>query len=140
MQKKQIPLSEKQRIIKEMASRIKKRKNIIFAYIFGSFVRDDEFSDIDIGIFCKKLENIDPLSFEFELEKDINSITKFPVDVRIINHAPVSFVFAVIKEGLLVKDEDPNKRADFEGMIFKKYADFAIYRKRYLREVLNAPI
>jgi hypothetical protein len=41
---------------------------------------------------------------------------------------------------MLIKDEDPNKRADFEGMIFKKYADFAIYRKRYLKEVLNAPI
>ena len=140
MQKKQIPQNEKQRLVKKIASRIKKRENIIFSYIFGSFVRDDKFSDIDIGIFCRETENIDFLSFEFKLEEEINSIIKFPVDVRIINHAPLSFVFNVIKEGMLIKDEDPNERADFEGMIFKKYADFAIYRKRYLKEVLNAPV
>ncbi len=79
------------------------------------------------------------MSFEFE-EEEINSIIKFPADVRIINQALLSFVYHVIKEGMLIKDEEIDKRSDFEGMIFKKYGDFSIYRKRYLREVINAPI
>jgi len=80
------------------------------------------------------------LTFEFGLEKEIKSLAKFPVDVRIINHAPLSFVYHVIKEGILTADKDPGKRTDFEGIIFKKYLDFAIYRKQYLKEVINAPI
>lgn len=140
MKKKQIPQSEKQKLVKEIASQIEKRENIMFAYIFGSFVREERFSDIDIGIFCENSEKIDSLRFELELEGEINSLTKFPVDVRIINHAPLSFAYHVIKEGMVIKDEDSDLRSDFEGMIFKKYGDFSIYRKRYLREVINAPI
>jgi len=49
------------------------------------------------------------------------------VDVRIISHAPLSFVYHVIKEGILIADEDTGERADFEGMIFKKYLDLAFF-------------
>jgi len=140
MTKNQISKQEKKLIIKGITSRLKKRKYIIFAYIFGSFVRDEKFSDIDIGIFCNEKISKEPLTFEFDLEKEIKSFTKFPVDVRIINHAPLSFIYHVIKEGILIADKDTGKRTDFEGMIFKKYLDFAFFRRQYLKEVINAPI
>lgn len=140
MIKKQISQQEKQMIIEKISSRFRKRKNITFAYIFGSFVRDEKFSDIDIGVFVSKESSRESLNFEFDLEEEIQSFTHVPVDVRIINHAPLSFVYHVIKEGILIKDKDASKRADFEGMIFKKYLDFAFYRKQYLKEVINAPI
>jgi hypothetical protein len=130
----------KEQIIKEISYQLNKRKTVIFSYIFGSFVTDDKFSDIDIGVFCTEKISKEPLDFEFELEEEIKSLAKFPVDVRVINHAPLSFVYRVVKEGILIADKDIGKRADFEGMIFKKYMDFAIYRKRYLKEVMNAPI
>lgn len=140
MKKNQISKKEKEIIIKGIASRLKKRKNIIFSYIFGSFVQDGKFSDIDIGVLCTEEISREPFNFEFDLEEEIKSYTKFPVDVRILNHAPLSFVYHVIKEGILVTEKDIGKRTDFEGMIFKKYLDFAVFRKQYLKEVTNAPI
>jgi uncharacterized protein len=140
MTKHNISKKRKEEIIKEISSQLNNRKTIIFSYIFGSFVTDDKFSDIDIGVFCTEKISNEPLNFEFGLEEEIKSIANFPVDVRVINHSPLSFVYRVIKEGILIADKDIRKRTDFEGMIFKKYMDFAIYRKRYLKEVMNAPI
>ena len=131
---------EKKTHIRAVSSLLKKRKPIIFAYIFGSFAEDKKFSDIDIGIFISGEKSVDTLDFEIELEEKIQSFTNLPVDVRIINRAPLSFVYNVIKVGILVKDENSSFRADFEGMIFKKYLDFAFYRKQYLKEVVNAPV
>jgi predicted nucleotidyltransferase len=138
--KKQIPEPEKQLIIERISSQLKRQKNIIFAHIFGSFVLEKKFSDIDIGIFVANKSNINSLNFELKMEKEIQSLVHFPVDVRIVNNAPLSFVYHMIKEGILIKDEDPSERADFEGLIFKKYLDYAFFRKQYLKEVINAPI
>lgn len=138
--KQQIPESEKQVIIKQISSRFSKQKKIVFAYIFGSFVSEKKFTDIDIGIFIANKKGINTFNFELRMENEINSFIHFPVDVRTINDAPISFVYHVIKEGVLIKDDAPSLRADFEGMIFKKYLDLAFFRKQYLREVINAPI
>lgn len=138
--KKQIPEPEKQLIIERISSQLKEYRNIIFAYMFGSFVSQKKFSDIDIGIFVSHESNTNSLNFELKIEKKIQSLVHLPVDVRVVNNAPLSFVYHVIKEGILIKDEAPSQRADFEGLIFKKYLDWAFFRKQYLKEVINAPI
>lgn len=65
---------------------------------------------------------------------------KYPMDIRIINRAPLSFCQSVIRNGRIVVDRDPNMRADFEGLILKQYFDFAPFHRRYLCEVKNAPV
>lgn len=140
MRKKQISKEKKQSIIEGIASRLREQKHITFAYIFGSFAQEEKFSDIDIGVFVSEEIGAESLNFEFDLEEEIKPFTNLPVDVRIINHAPLSFVYHVIKEGILIVDKDAGKRADFEGIIFKKYLDFAFFRRQYLKEVPNAPI
>jgi len=140
MTKKQISKKEKQLIIERISSQLNKRKQIIFAYIFGTFAQDEKFADIDIGVFVREENSIKSLNFEFNLEEEIKTFTHLLPDVRIINQAPISFLYQVIKKGILIIDKDTARRADFEGMIFKKYLDFAFYRKQYLKEVINAPI
>jgi hypothetical protein len=63
-----------------------------------------------------------------------------PVDIRILNRAPISFCQNVIREGKVILDKNPDERAFFQGLILKKYFDFEPFRRRYLREVVNAPI
>lgn len=128
------------RTIGRITNYLKAVDSIIFAYIFGSFARGEAFSDIDIGIYLKGNFDKSPLEIEFEMEDRIEELTGYPVDVRILDRAPISFIFQVIKDGLLIKDEDPDIRSDFEGLVFKKNNDFAIFRNEYLREIANAPI
>ena len=81
-----------------------------------------------------------PLKFELGLKARLEDLINYPVDLRILNHAPLSFCQNVIRHGKVIIDKDPNLRAEFTGKVLKQYFDFSIFRKRYLNEVINAPV
>jgi len=131
----------------KITSTLKSKKYIAFAYIFGSFalsskdsLKENTFNDIDIAIYLSKGNAQDSLSLELELENELEGILHIPVDVRIINNAPLSFQYNILKTGIVIVDRDKTLRADFEGLIFKKYFDFVHLRNEYLRETLNAQV
>ena len=129
--KKKIRLNrdKKEEIIGRIKEYLNKRKEVLFAYIFGSFVGSDEFSDIDIALY---VDGERSLKYEFEIEDDLEAMLKIPVDVRVINNAPVSFSYGVLRDGLLIKDNDI--RSDFQVMKFKEYMDYVHLRDAYIRD------
>ena len=112
---------------------------VVAAYLFGSFVTDDSFSDIDLAILMDTMPR-NTVNLELEVECKLEEIIKFRVDVRIINGAPLSFCQNVIRHGRVIVDKDPDFRAEFEGNILKQYFDFSHFRRRYLDEIRNAPV
>ena len=79
---------QKESILKDIASVLERYDEIIVAYVFGSFIHSDTFSDIDIGVLTT--ENMDScLDFEFSLEIEIEDIVNYPMDVRVINNTPL---------------------------------------------------
>lgn len=132
--------SEKEKVIQIISSHFFQQYDEIFAvYIFGSFISERHFSDIDIGIITA-MDLSKPLDFELKLENRLEKLIKYPVDVRILNRAPISFSQNVFRTGRVIIDKNPNMRADFEGRILKQYFDFSPFQQRYLQEVTNAPV
>jgi len=131
---------QKEKLIAEISLYLEKNfKEVVAAYLYGSFVTDLFFSDIDLGILAKN--DIDEaLNFELDLENRLERIVKYAVDVRVLNRAPLSFCQNVIRHRKVILDRKPNLRADFEGQILKQYFDFAYFQRRYLQEVPNAPV
>ena len=137
--KHSMPQSERARICETIAARlVRSFPDIAAAYIFGSFVDRGSFGDIDIGILLAGEKVPAALEFELSMETALEKEVRLPVDVRVLNSAPLSFQHQVIKSGLLVIDKDPNRRAAFEGKVRKQYFDFSRFRKRYLKEVAHA--
>ena len=124
---------QKKEIIDELTRLLIEREEIIFAYLHGSFLTHD-FRDIDIAVYLKKDEDV---LYEVELGVELEKILKFPVDVRVLNSAPLTFKFKVIKDGLLLFSRDERIRSDFEALTISEYHDFSYFRKRYRREVLG---
>ena len=58
-----------------------------------------------------------------------------PVEVKIINTAPVSFSFQVMR-GKLLFSRDDEFLADFMTVIARKYLDMAPLRRHYIREAM----
>jgi predicted nucleotidyltransferase len=132
--------SEKKNIIKKISSFLgNEKQEIAAAYLFGSFIKSEFFADIDLGVITNMDLN-SPLKFELGLEARLEDLINYPVDLRILNHAPLSFCQNVIRHGKVIIDKDPNLRAEFTGKVLKQYFDFSIFRKRYLNEVINAPV
>lgn len=135
-----LTMSGKEKIIEEISSYLfQSHDEILTVYLFGSFISARSFSDIDIGIVTM-MDLSQPLDFELELENRLENVIKYPVDVRILNQAPISFSQNVFRNSRVIIDRNPNMRADFEGKVLKQYFDFSPFQKRYLEEVSNAPI
>jgi hypothetical protein len=132
-----ISANQKRKIQKMIVTMLQKENHILFAYLHGSFLQN-EFRDIDIGIYTEKnLSKKNNLSYELSFEEKLQHHIFYPVDVRILNNAPLSFSFSVIKNGIILFSNDEDKRIDFETRIFSKYHDFDFYRERYRREALG---
>ena len=138
--KNKLEKSQRAALIDQISSYLHHQcKQIIICYLFGSFINEESFADIDVAVVTRKTPDM-LLAFEIDLESRLEKIARHPVDVRNINQAPLSFCQNVIRRGKVILDRDPNFRADFEGKILKQYFDFAPYHERYLKEVTNAPI
>lgn len=132
--------AEKDKIVETISSYFHKNaEDIIFVYLFGSFITERPFSDIDLGIFTNSELN-NPLDYELDLESKLERVVKYPVDVRILNRAPLSFCCNVIRYGKLIMDRNRNLRSDFESRVLRQYFDFMPFRRRYLAEVTDAPL
>lgn len=138
--KKKLFVANKRDLIEKAAAVLQPKEYILFAYIFGSFIAETSVNDIDIGLFIHGENPKSLLTLEFELELELENTIGFPVDIRIINNAPVSFIYNVLKSGVVIVDKNISLRADFEGLICKKYFDYKHLRDEYLREIINAAV
>jgi uncharacterized protein len=135
-----ITKNEKEKIQKEIIRYLKNKKEIIFVYLHGSFLKD-KFRDIDIAIYLDAdFTEKKALKYELFLEDELSNKLSYPCDIRILNHTPLSFRFSVIKKGILLFSKNENKRVNFECLSLVKYHDFNFYRKRYLREALGIKV
>ncbi|MFW6121015.1 MAG: nucleotidyltransferase domain-containing protein [Petrotogales bacterium] len=111
----------KKRVYGLLQESLNERKEVILAYIYGSFNEKEIFRDIDIAVFVDPLPS-NRLSYELDLSYEIETTLNIPVDVKVINDAPVDFAAAAIS-GTLLLSKDEEKRVDFEFRIMRDYLD-----------------
>lgn len=130
-------------MLKEYVPRLKEnlllRPEISFAYLHGSFLDEGlPFHDIDVAIYLvpERTEEIDVFDYEMELSVELTRLLCFPVDVHVLNGAPLGFQHSVLQgELLFARDED--FLADFIEKVSLEYMEFAYLGRLYLREVLS---
>jgi len=124
---------EKEKIIELLREHLLKQEEVVFAYLHGSFTEDRPFRDVDIAVYVKGRV---PQFYEEELEEELSRLIGLPVDVRLLNNAPVTFRFRAIG-GLLLFSRDERARCDFEEMAMREYHDYSYYLRMYRREALG---
>jgi len=130
---------QREEIKKKMADFLWENPDIIFAYLHGSFLEDD-FRDIDVAVYLTKISERKALQYELNLENELNKLAGFWADVRILNHAPLSFRFNVIKSGILLFSKDERVRCDFECLTIVEYHDLDFLRSIYRKEALGIKV
>ena len=128
-----LSIPERKAIREQIKDYLKSRKDVLFAYIHGSFLENRPFRDIDVAVFVGSKPS---RFYEMELEDELSRLTGFPVDVRVLNDAPVEFRFHVIG-GELLFSRDEKARCDFEEQTMREYHDYSYYLKLYRRECLG---
>ena len=113
----QLEKSKRDQIVQEITDLLSAEEQIVFAYLHGSFQEGLPFRDIDLAVFITDNLPKEQLDYELKLEEKIEHNIKLPVDLKVINNAPPTFCYMVIKKGqeLLVRDD--SKRVDLEHFI-----------------------
>ena len=119
---------DKRKILSQIKDEICKLREVEITYVFGSFCRQEsEFNDIDLALVIKGSYN--NLSNEKtaqrvarELERRIEP--RLELDVKILNSAPITFQYEIIKNGSLMFSRDENKRIEYESSVISEYLDY----------------
>jgi hypothetical protein len=124
------------RVIKETQSFLEDRQDIQFAFLYGSFVEVEVFHDIDLGLFLEDRSLDRRTDIAFEVSEQLSLRLQLPVDVRVLNGAPVSFLFHVIR-GRLVFCRDAERVADHIEYVLPRYFDRRDFLRHYTREAFS---
>lgn len=131
-------------IIKTVQALLNAHEAILFAYIHGSFARAEAFRDVDVAVYLEhethrrlSEDGETSLSFAIPLEFELEKRLPCPADVQVLNAAPLPFRFRAVQTGIVAKDSDPDRRADFEYLTRVQYFDFRPRREECLREFLT---
>ena len=122
---------ERDRIVDILSGELAKHPEISFAYLHGSFADSLSFHDVDIGVYLRNpSENA---RMAVTLLHELSSALKLPVDVRILNGAPLSFTYHVLR-GLLLTSQDDELLASFIERTVQRYLDRAPLLRRATKE------
>jgi len=113
---------ERERIISRITGILKNRKEVAFAYIFGSFVEGEPFHDVDVGLYLSETPKERFNESSLILSQNLSRELEIPVDVRILNLAPLSFLYHVIR-GKFIIEKDEETRVRVVEQTIQRYLD-----------------
>jgi len=124
----------KKEIIQLVSQYLTERREIVFAYLFGSIVEaDDTYNDVDVGIYVDNIAS-DGFQYALNMGLELERLLCCRVDVILVNTAPDRMIYSITK-GNLVLNNDDDVRVDFITAAWKRYWDLAFKRDMYLRDV-----
>jgi len=110
---------------------------IIAVYIYGSAVKGKmrTDSDLDIGILpVISLKNMDKLILISKIEGIFTSILrKYNLDIEVSvlemrgRYVPLTLLYKVVVDGVLIYERDSNQRAEFDNVVKREYFDFKTF-------------
>jgi predicted nucleotidyltransferase len=125
---------EPDRIVEVLVRELAQDPEVVFAYLYGSCAESRPFRDIDVGVYLKSPS--EHSNNVLDLMQRLGSELKLPVDVRILNHAPLSFLYHVLKGELLISNDDDLLSLLIENTT-RQYLDIAPLRRQATKEAFG---
>lgn len=106
-----LDMKEHQQIVDELTRYFESRTDVVWAFLFGSRVKkfSRSSSDWDIGIYLTE-ENKD---VEERIRSDTERITGAETDVVVLNRAPASIAWSILRTGAPLVIKDRGRYLDF---------------------------
>lgn len=105
---------------------------IVFAYLFGSHARGDvsPLSDVDLAVYFSRRGAAAHAQMKIELYTDLSrALKRNDLDVVVLNTAAnLMLIEQIIHDGIVVLDNDPRAREDYEVRKLHEILDFKAQR------------
>lgn len=130
---KNLTLAEVQEVL---SAALQPYREVIFAILYGSVVEGSDYRDIDLALFVnrERTSSRDAWDFAFRLAEQLQKKLSCPVDVCILNEAPLAFRYHFC-QGVPVLVRDQTLFDEFIERTRDEYWDFQPIALQYLREL-----
>jgi uncharacterized protein len=125
--------ADRERVAARIGTILGARTDVLLALIFGSFVDGEAFHDLDLAIWTAGTAGA---RLDVDLAASLSREFGFPVDVRRLNDAPVSFRFNALR-GRAVVVRDERLLADLMERTAREYHDRAALLRRSTAEAFG---
>jgi uncharacterized protein len=107
--------------------------NVAAAYLFGSRARGTPHvgSDVDVGVLYRSTPPATLFGQPFELQAELSSELGLPVEIVVMNAAPVDLVHRILRDGRIIVENDRSQRIAFEVKARNEYFDLLPILQRY---------
>jgi uncharacterized protein len=95
--------AEREAIVRAVTDRLEARPGILFAYLYGSLLGELPIHDVDVAVYVADpgADALLVLDLAADLEGALPAGLRLPVDVRLLNDAPVGYQYHVYRGRLL---------------------------------------
>ncbi|HEU5319448.1 MAG TPA: nucleotidyltransferase domain-containing protein, partial [Methylomirabilota bacterium] len=114
------------------------RSEIVLAVLHGSFLRGGPYRDVDVAVWLDpgRLSRADRFRYALALSVDLHLQLGRPIDVRVLNDAPLAFRYHALRGRPLVT-RDETFLDELRARTWDDYLDFRPFARQYLREALG---
>ena len=124
---------QRARIEECLAAELARDGDVVFAYLYGSFLEPQPFHDIDVGVYLQGHPSQSQTEKAAALAQQLSNRVRCHVDVRAVNTAPMSFVYHVL-QGRLLFSRDDSLLAEVIERTVSRYLDAAPLIRQATRE------
>jgi predicted nucleotidyltransferase len=118
---------EKARLLDFLRKRLEGIDDIIFAYMDGGFLERSFFRDVDVAVWMSDVEKAFYYTVDFSAKLEVEA--GFPVDLHVLNEAPLPFKNHVFTTGMLLFSKDEELRHRIVDQTIKEYIDLKLKEK-----------
>ncbi|RLG86028.1 MAG: hypothetical protein DRO39_04140 [Thermoprotei archaeon] len=101
---------KKHEVLSRLRSKLESHEDVVLAVLYGSFLRDGVFRDIDVAVYLsyREGEELDSFKAELDLGAALSEHVGYPVDVKVLNRAPPWFIRIVLERGIVLIERVPS--------------------------------
>ena len=111
-------------VVDTLRTELAQEDDIVFAYLYGSFLDGVGFHDVDVGAYRAPGISDSHSARAAGLSERLSARVDIPVDVRIVNEVPISFLYHVLR-GMLLFSRDDVRLAEVIEDTTRRYLDIA---------------
>ena len=126
-----VDAASRARVVAALASALADEPDVAFGVLYGSFAAAEAFHDVDVGVYLRTEEP--GHLYGSRSAQRLSERVGYPVDVRVLNGAPVSFLFNVLR-GQVLLSRDDDLLGDVMQRTMQCYFDIAPLLRRSARE------
>lgn len=117
---------EKEGLLDELKRMLEKVDSIVFAYVYGGFVERGFFRDVDVAVWINSSE--EAFGLEIDLSSKLEAKLKVPIDIHVLNEAPLPFKHVVFTRGRFLFSRDEENRMRIVDETVRQYVDLLMLR------------